>query len=183
MTTQKLTILNIHDIKAKKVSIQHKNAFIFPDGTFCLAEGYTGYNPSQQLESTALEIAQQILKKSSLKTYYNIVLQGLQKRGAREEEINSKRLYFLRDILIHYYGYSLFARIQRRENPLHPKFWDASVLPNPTFFGKSATLEQIQTLHALFELNNDGTVLPSSNEEIIKDSFQKVLTGKKDSLS
>ena len=105
MTVQKLAIFNITDIAKRKVSIHQKNAFIFPDGTFCLSEGYIGFNPSQQLETTAQEIADKIINIPSLKEYYNVQLHLLLQNGMKKEEVDAKRLYFLRDILVHYYGY------------------------------------------------------------------------------
>lgn len=176
MTTQKLTIYNFHDIAEKKLSIKHQNAFIFPDGTFCLSEGYTGSDSSRQLESTALRISREILGINDLKTRYQIHLQSLIEQGMDIEEVNKKRLYYLRGILIHYYGYGLFARVQRIDcDPGVEQFWDASMLPNPFFNGKTATSEQIATLREFFRLNNDGTVLPSWNEKGIESTIRKIL--------
>lgn len=178
MTIQRLTIYSIDDITTKKVSVHKKNAFIFPNGTFCLSEGYTGYNPSQPLEAKAQEIAEQVLNIYSLKTYYNVQLQRLLQNGMKKEVVDAKKLYYLRDILIHYYGYCLFARVQRMDSLPKQEFWDASVLPNTSYFGKEATIKQLQTLKLLFEINQDGTLLPNWNEGLIEDSFQKCLTEK-----
>lgn len=179
MTIQKLAIFNITDITKRKVSIQQKNAFIFPDGTFCLSEGYIGVNSSQQLETTAQEIADNIIKIHSLKEYYNTQLQLLLQKGMKKEVVDAKRLYFLRDILIHYYGYCLFARVQRMDILPKLEFWDSSILPDFHYFEKSATIKQLQTLQALFELNKGKTMLPSWNE----DSIQKVLKEKREQIN
>lgn len=178
MTIQRLTIYSISDITTRKVSVEQKNAFIFPNGTFCLSEGYTGYNPPQPLETKAKEIAEQVLNIYSLKTYYNVQLQRLLENGVKKEVVDSKRFYYLRDILIHYYGYCLFARVQRMDSLPQQEFWDASAIPSSDYFGKKATLEQLQTLQLLFEINQNKTLLPSWNETFIRDSFQKVLTEK-----
>ncbi len=176
MTTQKLTIYNFNDIATKKLSIKHQNAFIFPDGTFCLSEGYTGCDSSQQLEQTALKISREILGIHDLKTRYQIHLQQLLNQGMSQEEVSLKKLYYLRGILVHYYGYGLFARVQRMDSsPNVEQFWDSSMLPNPIYNNKTATIEQISTLKALFVLNNDGTVLPSLNEESIENDIDKLL--------
>ena len=178
MTVQKLAIFNITDIAKRKVSIHKKNAFIFPDGTFCLSEGYIGFNPSQQLETTAQEIADKIINIPALKEYYNVQLHLLLQNGMKKEEVDAKRLYFLRDILVHYYGYCLFARVQRMDILPKLEFWDASILPDPHYFEKSATINQLRTLQALFELNKGKMMLPSWNET----SIQKVLKEKREQI-
>lgn len=176
MSIQKLTIFNFSDIKTEGVSIIHQNAFIFPDGKFCLVEGYTGGNPSHQLEDYSLRISREILGIHDLKVRYQMNFQELIKQGLSEEEINRRKLYYLRDILVHYYGYGLFARIQRMDvYPDIEQYWDSSILPNPIYNGKTATEKQIETLNALFELNEDGTVLPSWNGYSIENHISKVL--------
>lgn len=174
MTIQKLTIYNFSDIKTEKVSIKHQNAFIFPDGTFCLSQGYVGTSSSSYLESAALRISREIYGISSLREFYNVKLQELLKLGVNKDVVNAKKLYYLRDILIQYHGLSLFARIQRANSVANiEQFWDYSILPKPEYFGKTATDNQLKTLHALFEINNDGSVLPNWNITAIEEHFQK----------
>ncbi len=173
MTIKKLTIFDIQDIKTQEVSIKHQNAFIFPNGSFCLVKGYTGRSPSQQLENGALEISRELIS-CDIKFLHKMHLKKLQEEGMSDEEIKQKDFYFLRSILVHYYGYGLFARVQRMDTETDiEQFWDSSILPNPEYFKKEATDEQIATLQALFELNDDSTLLPSLNEEKIKKILQK----------
>ena len=58
------------------------------------------------------------------------------------------------------------------------EFWDASILPDPHYFEKSATINQLRTLQALFELNKGKMMLPSWNET----SIQKVLKEKREQI-
>ncbi len=174
MSIQKLTIFNFSDIETQKVSLKHQNAFIFPNGQFCLANGYTGYDHSQQLESSALQFSQEVLQINNIKERYEVHLHSLLKKGLTEEEIKFRKLYYIRDILVQYYGYGLFARIQRMDvYPEVKNFWDCSMLPNPKYYGKTATEEQIVTLKTLFQLNDDGTILPNWNEEFFQKLFKK----------
>ncbi len=178
MTVQKLTIFSIQDIKTQGVSIKHQNAFIFPNGGFCLAQGYTGRNSSQLLESSALEISKNFIS-NDIKLFHKIHLKKLEEAGMSAEEIKKREFYYLKSILVHYYGYGLFARVQRMDTKRNvEQFWDYSMLPDPEYFKKEATESQATTMKALFELNNDGTVLPSLNGDTIKKSIQKILQKK-----
>ena len=96
MTIQKLTIYDFSDIQTQKVSIKHQNAFIFPDGTFCLSQGYVGTSSSSYLESAALRISREIYGISSLREFYNVKLQELLKLGVNKDVVNAKKpsLYF-----------------------------------------------------------------------------------------
>ena len=47
------------------------------------------------------------------------------------------------------------------------------MLPDPKYYGKTATKEQLNTLQELFKINNDGTLLPNWNIEIIEKQFRK----------
>ena len=87
----------------------------------------------------------------------------------------NQSLYYLRTMLVHYYGFALFARteyIKSFDN--RNKFFDQSLVPNPEYYEKQVTPEQIITLEKLFTLNDDGTLLfpktlrPQTSEEILK---------------
>ncbi len=174
MSIQKHTVFNFSDIETKKVSLKHQNAFIFPNGQFCLANGYMGANHSQQLESSALQFSEEILQISNIKKKYEIHLNSLVQKGASLEEIELRKFYYIRNILVEFYGYGLFARIQRMDvEPYREQFWDCSMLPDPKYYGKTATKEQLNTLQELFKINNDGTLLPNWNIEIIEKQFRK----------
>ena len=181
--------------------IKHNNAFILPDGKFYLAKGYTGCNPSHQLESSALAISRQDFDYDVKKAYNDMVEKELklaQEFGSattvfrQYDSVDFKYVrfaldefgylkkyitkplevreiihhYYLSTILVHYYGYALFARYE----DLHKNgvFYESSLIPYPDYYGKSASLEQIETLKQLFLLN-------STNEEACEESFKRVL--------
>lgn len=91
------------------------------------------------------------------------------------------RFRYLRTILVHYYGYALFAR-QERVRSGHEKmegkperYFDFSIVPNPAYYGESLTEEQLEVLESLWELNDDGTFEVATYEESSKSQFEKVL--------
>ena len=160
-----LNIYSLGDIDTKKDVIKHNNAFILPDGSFVLAKGYTGCNPSHQLESSALQICRKLTDKDLKKEYESYISQS----------DSTNPFYYLRSVLVHYYGCTLFARCEyiKAFNDRN-NFFDYSIIPNPKYHDKDVTEEQVLTLKKLFEINDDGTLLTGCKEtsEII---FQKVL--------
>lgn len=183
---KKLELLQTTIIKDKPEKIKMQNAFILPSGEFYLAKGYTGCNPSHQLESSALAVARQEFNydvKAHYKTYVKECLEEAKKDGPtklvfnyledaktgeytlekdefgilrkvptssyKTQEIISH--YYLSTILVHFYGYALFAR---HEDLHKPKiFYECSLIPYPQYYGKEATEEQLNTLRELFALN------------------------------
>ena len=88
-----LKIYTPNIIEIEKDFFKHNNAFILTNGNFILVKGYTGCNPSHQLESSALHI------------YRNLTDQDLQKEYESYIQKNSLvKQHYLRTILIHYYG-------------------------------------------------------------------------------
>ncbi len=173
MRIQQLQIYSIQDMKTNKECILHHNAFILPDGKFYLAKGYTGCNPSQQLESSAKKIAKETISSHAWEDFENY-----------PKEKDGKLLpHFqqLRTILVHFYGYGLFARQEYRESYQGERqYFDYSILPNPQFYGKEATANQIETLRLLFELNDDGTFHPNPFMKTTESHIQKILEHKND---
>ena len=139
-------------------SIKHNNAFVLRDGSFILAKGYTGCNPSHQLESSSLSISRGFMDLDMVKLY-----------EAYLKEHNLNKLYYLRSMLVHYYGMGLFARVEHIKSfDDRGRFSDYSMIPNPKYYGMVATSEQLDTMTKLFELNDDGTLLSNSSETLEK---------------
>ena len=202
---KKLELLHPSIIKAEPEKIKRSNAFILPSGEFYLAKGFTGCNPSHQLESSARAIARQEFDydvKEHYKAYVKACLEEAQKNGPaklvlnylesakygieynweqdefenwikvptknyKTQEILSH--YYLSTILIHFYGYALFAR---REDIHRPTVtYECSLIPYPKFYGKEATEEQLNTLRELFALDDIF-----KTEEEREQAYQRVLT-------
>lgn len=207
MSQKKLQIYTKEDIKEKGEVIKKHNAIIRKDGTFYLAKGYTGCNPSHQLDSSALQIGRQDIGydfiekykenyqsiEPSLITYTEEEKLALFQQYAHFEalkevvEIEQGRLkddmeitlnvwkYSLesdieyrqrivmqrnelqriRSILIHYYGYALYAMKEDVDSELGREkvFYDESIIPNPEYYGQSATKEQLETLEEIYYLD------------------------------
>ncbi len=176
---EKVILLEPNIIKTESERIKHHNAFILSDGTFYLAKGYTGCNPSQQLESSALTIAKREFPYDMMAEYDNYFKGLMADDVAKEKTI--KRFYYLRSVLVHYYGYVLFARIEFIKNYNdRNKFFDESLVPNPQYYGEEPTKKQIEILESLFELNDDGTLLFDSHTETSNDVLQRVIMGRND---
>jgi hypothetical protein len=171
MKKTKFILYGQDDILTKTKLIKHNNAFIMPDGNFYLAKGYTGCNPSHQLESSALAIARKDIA-------YDIIAEYNAYCDKNDVSL-SKRFYYFRSVLVHYYGYVLFARIEliKAFNDRN-RYFDYSLIPDPKFYGKEATLMQIKTLEKLFEINDDGTLQFNYRKPTSQDIFQKVLIHK-----
>jgi hypothetical protein len=133
MEKSKLILYNQEDIMAKVNLIKHNNAVILPNGKFYLAKGYTGCNPSHQLESSALAIARKDIA-YDIMAEYNAYCD-------KNDVSLSKRFRYLRSVLVHYYGYTLFARTEliKSFNDRN-RFVDYSLTPNPKYYNKEATL-------------------------------------------
>lgn len=177
MENKKPVLYKLTDINIGSGLIKHNNAFISPDGSFYLAKGYTGCNPSHQLESSALAILRQTIgyniKNEECVGYFNNL--GVNYKNVVDGKV--KRLYYLRSILVHYYGYALFARQEIIESyDKRNRFFDCSLVPNPEFYDKQITTMQIEVLKRLFELNDDGTVcfnpMGQSNVEVLEKVLQ-----------
>lgn len=150
----KIKIYLPSDIDDKLEIIKHNNAFVLEDGNFILAKGYTGCNPSHQLESSALKIARELYDYDFIEKY-------------RKE--NPSEFYYLRTMLVHYYGLVLFCRkeVIKAYNDRN-KFLDYSTIPNPRYHGLEPTKEQLATLEKLFKINDDGTFLQPSDKVLEK---------------
>jgi hypothetical protein len=155
MSKKDIKVYNIEDIKKNSEIFVHQNAFIKPDGTIFIAKGYTGCNPAHQLESSALSIG-----------IYDIGMDFANKFKALYEKLKSEGenpvyLYYLRSILVQYYGYTLFCRKEIIKSfDDRNKYIDCSIVPNPNLYGKDATIEQIDVMEELYNVNDDGTVNP-----------------------
>ena len=177
MENKKLILYKSTDISIKSELIKHSNAFILPDGTFYLAKGYTGCNPSHQLESSALMILRKIIgydiRKEECASYFNNAGVNYYNHIV---DVNNENFYYLRSILVHYYGYTLFARQEwiKSYNDRN-KFFDCSLIPNPKFSDKTATSLQIEMLKLLFELNDDETFCLSNRCQDSTEVLEKVL--------
>jgi hypothetical protein len=182
MIKQKLVLYSKSDIVTQSNLIRHNNAFIMQDGSFYLAKGYTDCNPSHQLESSALAIARKDIA-YDIRLEYNSYLDKLKSNQTDTDENIIKRFYYLRSILVHYYGYALFARTELIKSYKERNvFCDQSLIPDPEYYGKSATSSQIETLERLFEINDDGTLYVNYYPPITsKDILQKVLNHKNNS--
>ena len=66
-----LALLTFEKIEERKEFFVKQNAFIKPDGSFYIAKGYTGCNPWQQLESSALWIGKQEIGHYFVERYYD----------------------------------------------------------------------------------------------------------------
>lgn len=163
-----MCIISIGDFMIKKLkiylpseideSIKHNNAFVLRDGSFILAKGYTGCNPSHQLESSALTISRNLMDEDMVKIY-----------EAYLKERNLNKLYYLRSMLVHYFGMGLFARVEHIKSfDDRGRFSDYSMIPNPKYYSMVATSEQLDTMAKLFELNDDGTLLSDSSDTLEK---------------
>ncbi len=71
--------------------------------------------------------------------------------------------------MVHYYGYVLFCRTEfiKAFND-RGYFTDTSMIPNPKFYKKEATLEQKETLETLFAINEGQNVGGCIFTQIIK---------------
>ena len=147
----KIKIYLPSDIEDKLDVIRHNNAFILKDGNFILAKGYTGCNPSHQLESSALKISRELYEYDFIEKY-------------RKE--NPREFYYLRTMLVHYYGLGLFCR--QEDKKVRNKFWDYSIIPNPKYHQLEPTKEQLKTLEMLFKINDDATFAESSEKVLSK---------------
>lgn len=194
--SKKLQVYTKEDIKEKGEVIKKHNAFIRKDGTFYLAKGYTGCNPSHQLDSSALQVGRQDIGydfiekykenyksiEPSLITYTEeekaklleqyIKFESLKYEtdhsmdfyeGSLERDIKYRQervmqrneLQRIRSILIHYYGYVLYAMKEDVDSKLGREqvFYDESIIPNPEYYGQSATKEQLETLEEIYYLD------------------------------
>lgn len=163
MKKSKLILYSQNDINDQLTLIKQNNAFILQDGSFYLAKGYTGCNPCHQLESSALDVLRDKIgfeiKKADCKKYLL----------SNDENYKTKYLYYLRSILVHYYGYALFARQELISSYKdRNKFFDCSIIPNPEYYGREITPSQIQTLENLFRINDDKTLRFGTSEETLK---------------
>ncbi len=160
---RRTTIYSSKNIENQKKEIIHNNAFILPNGDYILAKGYTGCNPSHQLESSSLIISRDVLHKNILEEYEKYI----------KNHPDKENLCYLRSILVHYYGLALFARVEYIESfNQREHFFDYSLIPNPKYYGNDATKDQIDTLTKLFEINNDESLV-SINEETSEHILKK----------
>lgn len=170
MSKKDIKVYNIDDIRKNTEIFVHQNAFIKPDGSIFIAKGYTGCNPAHQLESSALSIG-----RFDIGMDFANKFKETYERLMREEK-DPKMLFYLRSILVHYYGYTLFCRKELIKSfDDRNKFIESSLIPNPDFYGNDITTAQMDVMEELFDVNDDGTVLPimtmcgwdDENEEFI----------------
>ena len=179
MTNLKLNLYSQEDIIKNEGLLKHKNAFILPDGTFYLAKGYTFGNPSHQLESSSLDIIRKEIGFNIPKTECEEYFQNLGVNYSNKSHVNNTSekkylLYYLRSILVHYYGYALFARREFESHWGDGKLYsDESMIPDPYYFGNDATEDQIEILKKLFELNTDRSWELAYGRDRFKHSFDK----------
>jgi len=170
MKKSNLKLYSLSDIERTPELIIHTNAFIRPDGGFYLAKGHTGNNPSKQLESSALMVAREDIA-YDINAIYVAGLKKLVENG-KSPIIFSR----LRNVLVHYFGYALFARVEFiRTGNVECRFTDESLVPNPRYYGKEITLKQQETLGKLFELNDDETLVSTRYFANSEEIFAKVL--------
>lgn len=167
---QQLTLLTFEQIEDRKEVFVKQNAFIKPDGSFYIAYGYTGCNPWQQLERSALLVGRQEIGKYFVEKYYDW-LKCLEETNKEEYERSLKRLrqisnvekaphlYDKRSILVQFYGFVLFCRTEviRAFND-RDKFFEQSLIPDPELYGKEITEKQKDTLKKFFDLNEEQNV-------------------------
>lgn len=155
MSKKDIKVYNIEDVKKNSEIFVHQNAFIKPDGTIFIAKGYTGCNPSHQLESSALSIGRYDIGMdfaNSFKATYERLM---------KEEKNPKMLFYLRSILVHYYGYTLFCRKEEiKAFDDRNKYIESSLIPNPDYYDRDITTAQMDVMEELYDVNDDGTVFP-----------------------
>lgn len=167
------------DILRQETSLlRHQNAFILPTGHFYWAKGYIGCNPSHQLESSALWISRAEFGSAfDLQETYRQAYQEIEEECQRMGKCRPKRLYYLRSILVHFYGYVLFARQEDLFSPLGREqcFYDYSLIPDSDSYGKTATPAQLEVLHQLFEINRDDFAHSKDPNTSSERVFQKVL--------
>ena len=174
MEKRTITIYTPDNIKKQVEVMKHNNAFILPNGSYVLAKGYTGCNPSHQLESSALQISRQLIS-PDIRAQYEDFVKDLE---LALNENNLPRLYYLRAILVEYYGWALFARTEdfkAWDDSGH--FFEESLVPNSKYYGQIPTSEQIHTLREFFDINDDGTVISEKNGNPSKEaSLMRILS-------
>lgn len=167
----------IEEVNENPEMFTHQNAFIRKDGSFYLAKGYTGCNPYQQVESSALWIGR-----------YDIGMDFEERFRSHYERLmrdGESPMYIkqLRTILVQYYGYALFCRCEIIKSfKDRDIFCDCSLVPDEAWYGQKVTSEQISVLRTFIEINEDGTlirpkklILPSYQTEVC-DTSDKVLS-------
>lgn len=169
MSKPKLTLVKQNNLFNNGKQYIKQNAFIKPNGDFYLAKGYTGCNPWHQLESSALWVGRQDIGYDFVEKYnefinklklnykeYKNYLEALDKVSSVEF---ATEVYDKRSILVHFYGYVLFCRTELVKTYKDDgTFYENSLVPNPNLYGKEATLEQINTLEKLFNINDGQDV-------------------------
>ena len=168
-----VTLHNRENIEGEIGTLKHSNAFIMPDGTFYPVKGYTGSHPFQQLESASLEVLKKEIECDISKAECEYYLQRRNINYKARLDSRIRMFYHLRSVLVHYYGYALFAREESLK--YRGSFYDRSMVPNPEYYGKDVTSSQIETLGKLFEINDDGTVYYDFMTQSNQDLIQKVL--------
>ena len=186
MSKAKLILLEPNGITEE---IIHSNAFIKPNGSFYLAKGYTANNPNinlRQLESSALSIIREEIgyhiKKDECVDYFQALGIPFNLWHVSRQSIDD--IIYLKSLLVEYYGYSLFAR--RKYSSDWDKggiydgdrFVDASVIPNPIYYGNEVTSAQVEVFKKLFDLNDDGSLLYRNQCKSTDDVLNHVLRKK-----
>ncbi len=178
---KKLVLHNIQEIDRNKDTFIKQNAFIRPDGTFYLAKGYTGCNPWHQLESSALWVGRQDIGYDFI-VKYEEWLEKLKNTNCDEFKeymgklrkvsnvIGTTKLWDKRSVLVHFYGYVLFCRTEFiRSFKDREIFYENSLIPNPSIYGKEITLEQKEVLSKMFDINEGQNVSSYSYSGHISD--------------
>lgn len=156
----KLTIYSRSDILNTNLNdkIVAHNAFIFQDGTFTLADGFDLRKADYEIEQSANLVSRFLISKNNLLDQY---------RNFIKSNETARRFFYLRDVLIHYYGIALFADTYSiSQKNIHDRDFDHFILPNYNYFEKKVSNDQLATLKLLMALNGEDMV-PSDSDKII----------------
>lgn len=190
---KKLILHSVQEINKDKSTFIKQNALIKPDGTFYLAKGYTGCNPWHQLESSALWVGRQDIGYDFIEKYENYLKELEENEPLKYREylenlrkvssvIGATKLYDKRSVLVHFYGYVLFCRTEYiKAFDDRDKFYEQSLVPNASIYGKEITKEQTNTLEELFDINDGQIVCALGGGKGVGDKekmLQLVLTNK-----
>ena len=125
--------------------IMASNAFVLKNGDFILVDGYELRNATHAIERSACVINRKLIKGLNLLEQYRIFL---------ENHEYAPKLYYLREVLIHYYGLALFCDTDSLDIPRkHDKKYYHFILPDKDLFGKEYSNEQVDTIRELIKLN------------------------------
>ena len=149
----KLTIYNRNHIltSTKTDIIINHNAFVLPDGEFILADGFDSRNATHVVERSANEISKFLVPNKNILDEY---------RKCIHDDASAMRFYYLREILIHYYGLALYADTSSLNSTFGIEYFNNMfsyfTIPASNYFGKQFTAEQFNTIKLLMRTNGDS---------------------------